>query len=130
MIPSNIIISDLLIPWKNEILIDRSKAILFKCYKFYSNFLIKCFGLPNDLTVLILLTVSLINDPINSSAFFDFVVKVFVILIVIELTITRNGVRANVSKDICQQWKNAKIRVILIVVKFNPITAISPVIKL
>lgn len=86
--------------------------------------------LPKDLTVLILLTVSDISDPINFYERSDLVAILFVIDTLIDVTIINRGVNAKVIRAIFQQLTMAMISETTTADKFKQTIAITPVIML
>jgi hypothetical protein len=59
--------------------------------------------LPKDFTVRILLTVSLIRDPMNFYDLYDLVLILLIIATLMEVETMRKGVNAKVIKAIFQQ---------------------------
>jgi len=86
--------------------------------------------LPKDFTVLILLTVSLIKDPINFYDLSDLVLILFIILTLIDVAIIRKGVKASVIKVIFQQLNSEINKPIATVVELRVMIATIPVIML
>lgn len=86
--------------------------------------------LPNDFTVLMLLTVSDIRDPINFSDLSDLDAILLVMATWIDVTVIKNGVKAKVIRPIFQQWYKAMIIATAVVVTLRQTTAMTPVIIL
>jgi len=86
--------------------------------------------LPKDFTVLILLTVSLIKDPINFYDLSDLVLILLIILTLIDVAIMRKGVKASVIKVIFQQLNSEINKPIATVVELRVMIATIPVIML
>ena len=117
----------LLIPWKNETFKDFSKANLLNSCRFSSNFFMKNLFLPKDFTVLILLTVSEIKDPMSLSVLYDLEAILLTIDMWIDEAIMRKGVKANVMRATYQQLTNPISKPIIMVVELRHITAKTPV---
>jgi hypothetical protein len=81
---------------------------------------------PNDFTVLILTTVSLINEPINFSVSYVFDVSFFNKAILTAPATIINGLKPKTIKVSIQEFVNAKINEIVTVEKFMHITAHTP----
>lgn len=86
--------------------------------------------LPKDLTVRILLTVSLMREPINFYDFSDLEFILLMIAIWMEVAIIRKGVKASVINAIFQQWNRAMNNPMQAVVVLRVTTAMIPVIIL
>lgn len=82
------------------------------------------------MTVLILVTVSDINEPINFYDLSDLLAILFTIDTLIEVDNINIGVKARVTNAICQQLYIAIIKDTTIVVEFKQTIAIMPVIML
>lgn len=103
---------------------------MFNSVKPSSNLSMKKVLLPKDFTVLILLTVSLIKDPINFYDLSDLVLILLIILTLIDVAIMRKGVKASVIKVIFQQLNSEINKPIATVVELRVMIATIPVIML
>jgi hypothetical protein len=128
--PSTIIIMPLPIPSKKEDFKAFSLFSLERLSSFSEYFEMNKALLPNDLTVLIFTTVSLINEPINFYTYSDLVARPFRTAIFIAPDIIIKGLRPKTIKVNCQELVKAKISEIDTVERFMHITAHTPDIML
>jgi hypothetical protein len=125
--PWTITIVALRIPWKKDSFIDLSKAILFSSYKVYWNFYIKNLERPKDFTVLMLLTVSEIRQPMNFSERYDLRLILLTTDMWMKLTIISRGEQPTLIRPIFQQCTIAMTKAHVMAVELRHTTAMIPV---